>query len=165
MNKQGIFDLTMKLYTTTNQDFGKTTWHTDPSRFCIIKFSSVRIRAWWMSWYWLTSKKHLIRFTTIKNWALLVSKITLLVCLNRLCRVNLENCQSDPFNITFGVTQGCIFGPLLFLIYVNDIPQAVKWNLFLYADDSYFIFQGKDVMKIEKKIKCRFWKKFWVVCQ
>ena len=45
---------------------------------------------------------------------------------NRLFRVNLENCYSDPSNITSGVPQGSILGPLLFLIYVNDMPQAVK---------------------------------------
>ena len=43
-------------------------------------------------------------------------------------------------------------GPLLFLIYVNDMPQAVKSNLFLYADDSCLVFQGKDVIEIEKQL-------------
>ena len=68
---------------------------------------------------------------------------------NRLFRVNLENNHSDPSNITCGVLQGSILGPLLFLIYVNDMPQAVKSNLFLYADDSGLVFQGKDVIEIE----------------
>ena len=45
---------------------------------------------------------------------------------NRLFRVNLEKCYSDPSNITCGVPQVFILGPLLFLIYVNDMPQAVK---------------------------------------
>ena len=45
---------------------------------------------------------------------------------NQLFRVNLENCYSDPSNITCGVPQGSILGALLLLIYVNDIPQAVK---------------------------------------
>ena len=67
---------------------------------------------------------------------------------NRLFRVNLGNCYSDPSNITCGVPQGSILEPLLFLIYVNDMPQAVKSNLFLYADDSCLIFQGKDVIEI-----------------
>ena len=67
-------------------------------------------------------------------------------------RVNLENCYSDPSNITCGVPQGSILGPLLFLIYVNDMPQAVKSNLFLYADDSCLVFQGKDVIEIEKQL-------------
>ena len=71
---------------------------------------------------------------------------------NRLFRVNLGNCYSDPSNITCGVPQGSILGPLLFLIYVNDMPQAVKSNLFLYADDSCLIFQGKDVIEIEKQL-------------
>ena len=49
---------------------------------------------------------------------------------NRLFRLNLENC-SDSTNITFGVPQGSILGPLLFLMYVSDMPQAVKSNVFI----------------------------------
>ena len=70
---------------------------------------------------------------------------------NRLFRLNLENC-SDSTNITFGVPQGSILGPLLFLMYVSDMPQAVKSNLFLYADDSRLVFQGKDVIEVEKQL-------------
>ena len=65
-------------------------------------------------------------------------------------RVNLESYYSNPSNITCGVPQGSILGPSLFLLYVNDMPQAVKSNLFLYADDSCLVFQGKDVIEIEK---------------
>ena len=75
---------------------------------------------------------------------------------NRLFRVDLESCYSDPSNITCGIPQGSILGPLLFFIYVNDMPQAVKSNLFLYADGSCFIFQGKDVIKIEKQLNTDF---------
>ena len=49
-----------------------------------------------------------------------------------------------------GVPQGLILGPLLFLVYVNDMPQAVNSNLFLHADDSCLMFQHKDVAEIEK---------------
>ena len=69
---------------------------------------------------------------------------------NRLFRVNLENYYSDPSNITYGVPQGSIRGPLLFVIYVNEMPHAVKSNLFLYVDDFCLVFQGKDVIEIEK---------------
>ena len=68
-------------------------------------------------------------------------------------RVNLGNCYSDPFSITCGVPQGSILGPLPFLMYVNDMPKAVKSNLFLYADDSCLIFQGRSVIDIEKQLK------------
>ena len=71
---------------------------------------------------------------------------------SRLFRVNLGNCYSDPSNITCGLPQGFILGALLFLIYVNNMSQTVKSNLFLYADDSCLVFQGKDVIEIEKQL-------------
>ena len=44
------------------------------------------------------------------------------------------------------------FWDLCCFSYVNDIiPQAVKSNLFLYADNSCLVFQGKEVIKIEKQ--------------
>ena len=54
--------------------------------------------------------------------------------------VETENKLYDFGKISCGVPQGSILGPLLFLIYVNDIPQAVKSNLLLYADDSSLIY-------------------------
>ena len=60
---------------------------------------------------------------------------------------------SDRSNITCEVPKGSILEPLMFLICVNDMSQAVKSNLFLYADDSCLVFQGKDVIEIEKQLK------------
>ena len=45
--------------------------------------------------------------------------------------VNIENRYSDFGKISCGVPQGSFLGPLLFLIYVNDVPQAVTLNLAL----------------------------------
>ena len=52
--------------------------------------------------------------------------------------------------ISCGVPQGSILGPLLFLINVNDMRQAVSSDLLLYANDSYLIFQHKHMTEIEK---------------
>ena len=53
-------------------------------------------------------------------------------------------------NISREVPQGSILGSLLFLIYVNDMPQAIKSDLLLYADDSCLMYQHKDITIIEK---------------
>ena len=40
----------------------------------------------------------------------------------------------------------------MFLIYDNDMAQAIKLNLFLYANDSCLMYQHRDVNKIEKQL-------------
>ena len=51
--------------------------------------------------------------------------------------VELDNSKSDLKNITTGVPQGSILGPLLFIIYVNDIQKASKiFKAIMYADDT-----------------------------
>ena len=64
--------------------------------------------------------------------------------------VETENKLSDFGKISCGVPQGSIVGPLLFLIYVNNMPQAVKSNMLLYADDSCLMYQHKDIAIIKK---------------
>ena len=54
--------------------------------------------------------------------------------------VKLNNIKSDLLEITCGVPQGSILGPLLFLIYVNDIPAICENSIpFLFADDTNLI--------------------------
>ena len=55
-------------------------------------------------------------------------------------------------HVSNGVLQGSIIGPLLFLINIDDMSQAVKCNLFLYADDTCLVCQHKDINEIEKQL-------------
>ena len=63
--------------------------------------------------------------------------------------VDISGISSSLDNITCGVPQGSILGPLLFLIYVNDMEIAVNCKLLLYADDSTLLIPGKNLNDIQ----------------
>ena len=63
---------------------------------------------------------------------------------NRSFIVSVGKELSSRGKLNSGVPQGSIHGPLLFLLYVNDMPQAVNSELLLYADDTCLFFMGKD---------------------
>ena len=70
----------------------------------------------------------------------------------RKFKVNLNQTFSKPGNLLCGVPQGSILGPLLFLLYINDMPQSVNCELLLYADDTCLIFQHCDIKEIETQL-------------
>ena len=55
---------------------------------------------------------------------------------NRHQRVVINGVHSDWLIINSGVPQGSILGPLLFLVYINDIIIDIDSDIFLYADDT-----------------------------
>ena len=69
----------------------------------------------------------------------------------RIFFIEIEKQLSDFGKVSCGVHQVSVLRPLLFLIYVNDMPQAVKSNLFLYADDSCLMYQHRDVEETQKQ--------------
>ena len=63
---------------------------------------------------------------------------------NRKQRVVVNGSYSDYSSIESGVPQGSVLGPLLFLVYINDLERNIKSNINFFADDTMHFFVVKD---------------------
>ena len=68
---------------------------------------------------------------------------------NRSQQVVINDSVSNTLPINLGVPQGSILGPLLFLIYVNEVPNiSHNFTTCIFADDTSFLFEGRCISDV-----------------
>ena len=68
--------------------------------------------------------------------------------------VQYKNFDSETLQIECGVPQGSVLGPLLFIIYTNDLPKSVNFSkTILFADDTTIYSTGSDKNVLFRQIK------------
>ena len=75
----------------------------------------------------------------------------------RHMQVVVEGCCSSETTVDSGVPQGTVLGPLLFLCHINDLPEAVKSQVRLFADDCLIYREIKtyeDHHTLQADLKC-----------
>ena len=75
---------------------------------------------------------------------------------NRTQRVSMNNKCSGSEHVSFGVPQGYILGPLLFLIFINDLPLTLKHlvtSTDLYADDTTIYDIQSNIETLQQNLK------------
>ena len=62
------------------------------------------------------------------------------------------NAKSSNQKINCGIPQGSTLGPLLFIMYVNDLPSASKFSTTLFADDTYLVLADNNLLRLEHEV-------------
>ena len=77
---------------------------------------------------------------------------------NRTQKVVINGVSSEWEKVKSGVPQGSVLGPVLFLLFINDLPQEVISELLLYADDA------RSTGLSEEKLTEPFCNKIFMLC-
>ena len=84
---------------------------------------------------------------------------------DRRQRVTVNGAKSDWVPVTSGVPQGTVLGPLLFLVYINDLPDIVSSPVKMFADDMKLyrsVCQTPDTQALQRDLDLLFeWSELW----
>ncbi len=72
--------------------------------------------------------------------------------------VHILGINSNMVEITLGVPQGSILGPLLFLLFINDLPNSTLLKMLLFADDATLLAEGPDLDELFERVNYEFYK-------
>ena len=74
--------------------------------------------------------------------------------------------KSDPATVSNGIPKGSVLGPILFVIYINDLPEVVKCGTYLFADDTKILRQvttKEDALELQSEINSlEQWSQKWL---
>ena len=86
---------------------------------------------------------------------------------NRSQQVILEGEKSNLSDVTSGVPQGTVLGPLLFLVFINDLPDHVTSEIRLFADDCLLyrpIHSQDDITSLQTDLQSlQVWEEKWLM--
>ena len=68
---------------------------------------------------------------------------------NRTQYCSVGGYDSNVAEIKVGVPQGSCIAPLLFLIYINDLPKTIQGKVSMYAEDTSLCYTSNDIFKLE----------------
>ena len=85
----------------------------------------------------------------------------------RIQTVQVNSTKSDPAIVTSGIPQGSVLGPILFLIYINDLPDNIKSDIYLFADDTKVfkkVSSKEEALELQQDIDIlETWSQVWLL--
>ena len=97
---------------------------------------------------------HFILINKLRRYGIRGSPLELLKSYlsNRKQFTVVNNVRSSFCNVTCGIPQVSTLGPLLFLLYINDLPLATKFNVKLFADDTNLTMRSNSVDELQNNV-------------
>ena len=69
---------------------------------------------------------------------------------NRKQKLIINGAPSEWSNVTSGIPQVSVLGPIPFVLYINDLPEGMESEIFLFADDTKVYHEIKKITDRKK---------------